>query len=161
MDDEYLFEAREELKRLEHTIYVTLKYTRTVDVIKSTLKRLIGIFDIIIDAILDDAKEKELITTIPKSPSLKSVLVTETYPEDERLGKYITFYAFLREALLAKHSRREEFRRHVTLISDLGNKSAELDIDNLGTYEIIINDFFIYAKRMIKGEPQEGDEDYD
>ena len=31
--NEYLLEAREELKRLEHILYVSLKYTRTVDVL--------------------------------------------------------------------------------------------------------------------------------
>ncbi len=32
--------ALQELKRADHLIYVTLKYTRTVDVIKNTIKRL-------------------------------------------------------------------------------------------------------------------------
>ena len=34
-EDEYLIEAREELNRIEHIIYVSLKYTRTTDVLRN------------------------------------------------------------------------------------------------------------------------------
>ena len=153
--NEYLVEAGEGLKRLEHTIYVTLKYTRTVDVIKNTLNRLISIFDFIIEAFLDDAKEKKLITSIPKSPSLKSALVIQTYPENKILLNFITFYAFLRDTSHAKYTKREEYRRHVTLVADLGNKTAEIDIDNLGTCETFILRFFDYAEEFIEGKKPE------
>ncbi len=152
-------DAREAMKRLEHTIYVTLKYTRTVDVIRITLNRLINIFDLIIEALLDDAKEKKLIDSVPKSPSLRSTLVTKTYQEDERLSKFIEFYSFLRDILKSKYTKREEYRRHVTLVANLGNKSAELDIDNLETCEIIAHQFYKYAKEFIEGKPEE--EEYD
>ena len=46
--NESLIEAREELKRLEHIIYVSLKYTRTVDVILNALKRMVSTYDFII-----------------------------------------------------------------------------------------------------------------
>lgn len=157
--NEYLQDAREGLKRLEHTIYVTLKYTRTVDVIRNTLNRLVSIFDHIIVALLEDAKEKELITAIPKSPSLKSTLVTKTYPEDIFLSKFIAFYAFLRDILNTRYTKREEYRRHVTLVSNLKNKTAEMDIDNLGTCEIIAHRFYKYAEEFIEGKPEE--EKYD
>ena len=149
--NESLLDAREELKRLEHTIHVTLKYTRTVDVIRNALERLISIFDFLIEGFLEDAKEKELISSIPKSPSLKSTLVLDTYPEDQRLLNMITFYCFLRDTLNSKYSKREEYRRHVTLVVDNGVKTTELDIDNLGTCEKISFEFFDYAMAFIEG----------
>lgn len=153
--DEHLFEAREELKRLEHTIYVTLKYTRTVDVIKSTVIRLIGVFDTIVTALLENAKEKKIITDIPKSPSLRSALIAKLHSEDKNLLKFIAFYTFLRDVLNAKHTRREEYRRHVTLIANFEDKTAEIDIDNLETCEIVAHQFFDYAKELIKGKAEE------
>jgi len=156
--NESLFEASEELKRLEHTIYVTLKYTRTVDVIKNALKKLISVFDLIIHALLKDAQEKKLLTEIPKSPSLKSTLVLQTYPQDKNLLKFITFYAFLRDTLNAKQqAKKEEYRRHVTLIAHLKNKTAQIDIDNLGTCEKIARQFFDYAYGLIEGKKEEDD----
>ena len=38
---ENLENAKEELKRIDHLIYVTLKYTRTVDVLLSVVERMI------------------------------------------------------------------------------------------------------------------------
>jgi len=154
--NEQLTDAQEELKRLEHTIYVTLKYTRTVDVIRNAIKRLISTFDFIIDALLEDAQGKTLLHTIPKSPSLKSNLVLETYPEDQELCMYITFYTFLREIIhKPKYAKREEYRRHVTFVVDFKNRTAEIDIDNLGTCEKIIRQFFAYAIELIEGKPKD------
>ncbi len=153
--NESLFEAREELNRLEHTIYVTLKYTRTVDVIKNALIKLISLWDFIILAFLEDAQEKEIITEIPKSPSLKSTLVLKIYPQDKTLLKFISFYAFLRDTSNAKYTKREEYRRHVTLVANLKNKTAEIDIDNLGTCEKVACQFFDYAQELIEGKTEE------
>ncbi len=157
--NEYLIDASEELKRLEHTIHVTLKYTRTIDVLRNAVKRLIDTFDVIIEAFLDDAKEKELITALPKSPSLRSTLLLKTYPEDQTLLKFINFYVFLRDIYLAKYKRREEYRRHVTLVVNLKNKTAEVDIDNLETFEKIAFKFFDYAMKVIEGISDEDDEE--
>jgi len=153
MSNLYLIEAHEQLKRLEHTIDVTLKYTRTIDVIRNALDRLIHAFDFIIGSLLEDAKEKELIKAIPKSPFLRSTLVTKTYSEDANLLKFITFYAFLRDIYNSKYTKRREYRRHVTLVTNLKNKTAELDIDNLSTYEEIAHQFFKYAREFIEGKP--------
>lgn len=153
--NESLLEAREELKRLEHIIYVTLKYTRTVDVIRNALNHLINTSDFIILALLEDAKEKKLLAETPKSPSLKSTLVLKIYPTDKTLLKFITFYAFLRDTLNAKYLKREEYRRHVTMVVKFTDKTAEIDIDNLETLEIVVHQFFDYAKIIIVGKPEE------
>ncbi|MEK6899820.1 MAG: hypothetical protein AABX05_01725, partial [Nanoarchaeota archaeon] len=68
--DEYLFEAREELKRLEHIIYVSLKYTRTVDVILNALNRMVSTYDMIIEAFIEKAQQEGKIEIMPKSPAL-------------------------------------------------------------------------------------------
>ncbi len=34
--------AKEEIKRADHLMYVSLKYTRTVDILKSIIERLIN-----------------------------------------------------------------------------------------------------------------------
>ncbi|MFH1682186.1 MAG: hypothetical protein ABIA37_00155 [Candidatus Woesearchaeota archaeon] len=148
--NESLIEAREEMKRLEHIIHVTLKYTRTIDVIRNALTRLISSFDFIIEAFLEDAQKKKLVPSIPKSPSLKSSLLINTYSEDKEILKFITFYTFLRDTINADHEKREEFRRHVTMVVDFQNKTTEIDIDNLETCERVIFQFFDYAQDFLK-----------
>ena len=57
--------ALEELKRADHLIYVSLKYTRTTDVIRSTIKRLISAYNYAILDLLEYSKNKNLIKKIP------------------------------------------------------------------------------------------------
>ena len=108
--NEYLLESREELKRLEHIIYVSLKYTRTVDVIVNALNRMVSTFDLIIEAFLEKAKEEGLITELPKSPALRANRLVELYPEDKELERYLSFYAFLKTL----NSRGIITFRHIT-----------------------------------------------
>lgn len=151
--NEYLLEAREELKRLEHIIYVSLKYTRTVDVILNAIHRMVGMFDMIIEAFLEKAQEEGKIQALPKSPALRSTWVAEMYAEDREFQKYLGFYTFLKTILKLPHQKREEYRRHVTLIVELDKATAEMNIDNLMNCEKFVHSFFSYAWNMIEGKP--------
>ncbi|MEK7201541.1 MAG: hypothetical protein AAB737_02820, partial [Patescibacteria group bacterium] len=53
--------AKEDLKRADHSIYVTLKYTRTVDVIKNVIKRLINACDLAMIEALEHLKKQKKI----------------------------------------------------------------------------------------------------
>jgi len=153
--EDHLFEAHEELKRLEHIIYVTLKYTRTVDVLVNALQRLVDIYDLIINSYLLKAKQEGLITAIPKSPGLCSTTLSGLHPQDEKLQKYLTFYVFLKTILNKPRKKREEFRRHVTLVVELDNATAEVHIDNLVNCERFIHQFFRYAMKQVLGKSDE------
>ncbi len=156
---ETLLEAREELKRLEHIIYVSLKYTRTVDIILNALNRLVDVYNLIIEAFLEKAKKEGLIETLPKSPALKAKTLGELYPQEEILQKHLSFYSFLKKVLKLPHQKREEFRRHVTLIVELDKCTAEIDIDNLENCERFAHQFLIYAREKVLGKKDEEEED--
>ncbi len=153
--DEYLLEAGEELKRLEHLIYVSLKYTRTVDVIVNALNRLLSVYDLIIEAFLEKARVEQRIAALPKSPALRATHLGELYPQDQELQQYLSFYAFLKNVLKLPHARREEYRRYVTLIVELDKSTAEIDIDNLTDCEKFVHRFFRYALAKIEGRTEE------
>ncbi len=153
--NENLEEAREEVKRLDHIIYVSLKYTRTVDVVRNALNRLISTFDFILEALLFDAKEKGLIESISKNVKGKADQVLALSPGNPRLSSYITFYHFIRELSKAEFTKREEYRRHVTMIVDFGDRTAELNIDNLESCEIVAKAFLELATEMIEGKKED------
>lgn len=152
--NEYLLEAREELKRLEHIIYVSLKYSRTVDVLRNALHRLVNIFDLIIEAFLEKAKEEDLIQALPKSPALRATRLGELYPEDLELQKYLAFYSFLKTVLKLPSEKREEYRRHVTLVVELDKSTAEIDIDNLTNCEKFAHRFMNHSWEKVEGKVQ-------
>ncbi len=152
---DYLLEAREELKRLEHIIYVSLKYTRTVDVIINALQRLLSTYDWIIEAYLEKAKIEGLIESLPKSPALRKTHLEQMYPDNKELQKYLAFYTFLKRILNAPHAKREEYRRHVALVVEMDNTNIELNIDNLSNCEHFVHNFFRYSWEQLVGKPPE------
>ena len=160
MDDiiDLLLEAREELKRLEHIIYVSLKYTRTVDVIINAMNRLVGIYDLIIEAFLEKAKLDGTFDVLPKSPGLRARRVMELFPEDNFIKKHLTFYAFLKNILNSEYERRREYRRHVTFIVKMANSTAEVNIDNLTNCEKFVHTFYNYASKKILPEEEKKEE---
>src|SRR3989338_6637010 len=147
--NDYLLEAREELKRLEHIIYVSLKYTRTVDVILNAVHRLMSTYDWIIEAFLEEAKKKGTIEALPKTPPLRKKKLEELYPDDKEMLKYLAFYAFLKKVLSSTHTKREEYRRHVALVVELNNTDLQINIDNLLNCERFVHQFFNYAWEKI------------
>ncbi|MBU0470635.1 MAG: hypothetical protein KKA62_04815 [Nanoarchaeota archaeon] len=153
--DEYLLEAREELKRLEHIIYVSLKYTRTVDVIVNALNRMVSTYDLIIEAFLEKAKEEGKLDSLPKSPALRGKKFGELYSEDPNIQKNLVFYSFLRAVLKAPYQKRQEFRRHVTLIIDREDNTIEIEIDHLVNCEKFLHKFLLYSRKLIEGFQEE------
>ena len=147
--NEYLLEAREELKRLEHIIYVSLKYTRTVDVILNALHRMISTYDFIVEAFLEEAEKEGLLETMPKSPALKAKKLGELYEDEEIIQKNLSFYFSLRTVIKSQHKKRQEFRRHVTLIVEQENSTVEIEIDTLVNCEKFIHNFLYYARKVI------------
>lgn len=131
---EFLTEANEELKRADHLIYVSLKYTRSVDVIKSVIERLINAYTIIFRGLLEKAKEKKIIHQIPVSPSIQCDLVKEIYGKNEELAHYIQFYLLLRKMDQGKFTRAREFRRNVTMTVTVEKKEMEVNIDIITEY---------------------------
>jgi hypothetical protein len=148
--NDYLEGAKEELKRVDHIIYVSLKYTRTVDIIRNALHRLVSAFELILEGLLSHSVDRLSGRDVPKSPRGKISLAEDIYGEDVEILRFLKFYSFLRDLVKAPYTRREEYRRHVTMISDLGNKTAEVDIDVLeDQFDKIAKSFLNYVEGLM------------
>ncbi len=148
--------AVQELKRVEHLFWVSLKYTRTVDVIKNLLDRLINCFSFGFEALLKYAKEKKLVTSIPTNEGLRCDLLKKTFLENSEIIDYINFYLRLRKLSKAEYTKREEYRRHVTMITTIDKgEVVEVDIDILKEYCEKIKNFIALVKRIINEEKEE------
>ena len=140
---EFLEEAIGELKRADHLIYVSLKYTRTVDVIKNILERLITCFDFTFDYLLEDLKEKKKINEIPAARTKKVDVVKSYFANNKEVQDYVDFYLLLRKINKADFTRRQEFRRHVTMSAILeDDRIVELNID-------VIHDYYLKTKAFV------------
>ena len=149
-------EAVQELKRVDHLFWVSLKYTRTVDVIKHVIDRLINCIGFGLEALLKYAKEKKLITNIPTNAGLRCDLLKKTFPDNLELVDYINFYILLRKLSKAEYAKREEFRRHVTMIATIDKgEIVEVSIDVLKEYYEKTRIFLTLVKKIINEEKEE------
>ncbi len=116
--EEFEESAQEELKRADHLIYVTLKYTRTTEVIKNTIKRLIGAYDFVVLEALNYLKVKD----ISDVPRRRIIQLREYIP---KLKKERDFYLLLKEIDSAPYKSYEEYRKNVTLLTKPSNVNVE------------------------------------
>jgi len=150
---EALERAQQELNRADHLIYVSLKYTRTVDVLKSIIERLIAAIDAGLDALLHEAKKSGDIPAVPTLPRLKIEALKKIHGDNDQLKHYLSFYLLLRKLDKAKFERAQEFRRHVTMKASIDEKSAEITIDIISDYFHKTKEFITLVKQIIEGEP--------
>jgi hypothetical protein len=132
--NQYLEDAFEELKRVDHLIYVSLKYTRTVDIIKSIIERLINSYDFAIMGLLMMLKDKNVIQDVPKSPGLRASMIRDHYKDEPIILDFIQFYHLLRDISRAEYRRSSEYRRHVKMTALVDSGTVEIDIDIINEY---------------------------
>ena len=82
--------AEQELKRADHLMYVTLKYSRTAEVIKSVIKRLINAYDFAVLEALKYLKVKN-ISDVPRKRVKQLEEKMPQYKQDVKM------YLLLRE----------------------------------------------------------------
>jgi hypothetical protein len=147
---ESLFDAKEELKRVDHQIYVSLKYTRTVDVLMNCLGRMIDAYSCMVDALLKYAVEKKMIKEdfLPSSP-LERLSFTKDLFKDENVHKNMDLCALMRKIVKTNPKKEQEFRRHVTLRTVIDDKPVAVDIDIITEYYNMMKEFYEWIEHQI------------
>jgi len=149
MISESLKLAMHELDRADHSILVSLKYTRTVDVIKSIIERLINAINYGFDFLLERAKSDNKIDEIPSLPRLKADLARSVFASDKVIVDMCDFFLLLRRIDKAKFGRSQEYRRHVTMTAHLDDGSVEITIDIISDYYERTKDFLNYSAKSV------------
>jgi hypothetical protein len=140
--------AREELKRIDHLIYVTLKYTRTVDVFLSVIERMINAYEYAVEALLKLSIKEGRATVEPDIPLSKAQLVLDLY-DSKKIKENIKRYLLFRKLRRANYEKSNEFRRHVTMSAIVEGKVIEINIDKITEDFHELKDFIEYVDKKI------------
>ncbi|MGV8161952.1 MAG: hypothetical protein ACP5N2_01295 [Candidatus Nanoarchaeia archaeon] len=152
---ESLDDAREELKRVDHLIYVSLKYTRTIDIFLNAIGRMIDAYEFMFDALLKHAVDNKKLTELPKTPIEKGNMVKELYAEDEQVQKNVNLFFLMRKVQKSQvHAKEQEYRRHVTMRTIIDGKEEIMDIDTITDQYHAQMEFFGKVKKILVGEEQ-------
>jgi len=132
--EEHINEMKMSFKRSEHSLYVSLKYTRTVDVIKNLIERYVNTLIHGIDALVQKLFEENKISEIPETPIEKINLIRATYSDNEELISFLDWLIFLRKLLRSKYGKCEEFRKNVTMCAIVDGEEHGIKIETLTDY---------------------------
>jgi len=135
----HMRQAQNELSRANHLIYVSLKYSRTVDVLQSVLIRLIEAYENGIEAGLEekyDEQECQAIIGVRK----KCVAFKELFPH---YAEDIDFFLWLRQIIKSPIEQKlNEYRRHVTLVTRYEGEPVHVKIET-------VEEFYHRTKQFI------------
>ena len=140
--------ALEEIKRADHQVHVTLKYTRTADVIRNIIERLINAYDYIFLEYLTYLKDKGKLKEIPASNKARMELFKNEFKGKAKI--YLDLYVLMKNIHNAEFGKKEEFRKHVTLIAHLNKKIVNVDIPVITDYYYKAREFFALIQQSMK-----------
>lgn len=149
---EALHEAKEEIKRADHLIYVSLKYTKTVDMFQHILKRMDDSVGFAIEALLRNMQRKKKIAEVPANPGSKAELAKRLFASDPKIIEMVEFYLFLRRVMRSEYTKSKEYRRHITMTATLPEGIVEVNIDKIHEYFIKTKDYVSYVETLLVGK---------
>ncbi|MBW3019773.1 hypothetical protein KY334_00620 [Candidatus Woesearchaeota archaeon] len=153
--EEYLQEMVSSYKKADHSVFVTLKYTRTVDVIKNIVDRFIETIGYGITALTLDLVNKNKLFEAPETLILQINEVKNAYPENEKLMECIDFVLFLRKVTRCEYGKCEEFRKNVTMSVTIDGVEYNIKIPVLEEYLEKTKEYIKVIENQMKGKPEE------
>ncbi len=142
--------AREELKRVEHLVYVSLKYTRTVDVLMNTLSRMVEFYEYAVQLLLRKLIDEGKLEEIPGTPLEQANIAIENF-DDELIQDNLRLYLLLRKILREENPvKDQEYRRHVSATVIIDQQEVVINIDSVTAYYMMQTEFLEMLKSMLE-----------
>jgi hypothetical protein len=133
----------------DHLLYVSLKYTKTCDVIKNLLLRWRRMVETSIDKALIHAKAKKKISSLPENPVKKIEEIRKLFKKDTNFIEVIDFYEMLRKIEELRIERIGEFRKNVTLRIFFRGEEININLEKLKEYAEKLEKFISSIKQFI------------
>lgn len=134
----------------DHLLYVSLKYTKTCDVILNLLLRWRKMIETSIEAILKHAKKKKKIPSIPSNPLGKIDTIKKLFKKDKDFLQTIEMYEMFRKVEDLRREKIGEFRKNVTLRIFYQGNEINVDLEKLKEYSANIEKFVDTTKTYLK-----------
>ena len=99
----------------DHLLYVSLKYTKTCDVIINLIHRWKIMIEYSMDILVEKAKKQKKWKPVPDAPRAKLIQLKKIYAEDELIFKVLDLYELFRDLEQLEKVREHEFRKGVNL----------------------------------------------
>lgn len=130
----------------DHLLYVSLKYTKTCDVMLNLIERWKSMIELCLDALIQKAKKKKIVKSIPVAPKMKVDSLKEAFKKEPVVLETISLYELFKKIPEMGRVRENEFRKNVCLrIIDPG-KEIRIDMDKLKEYSELLERFIKFVR---------------
>ncbi len=133
----------------DHLLYVSMKYTKTCDVMINLIKRWKIMIDYAFDGLLEKAKKIKKIKKIPTASKLKLDLLRKTFETEKEVIDTLELYDMFRLIEILKKTKEGEFRKGVCLRVTYKWKEIAINLDMLKEYSEILETFINYTKLFL------------
>ncbi len=133
----------------DHLLYVSLKYTKTCDVILNLLLRWRKMIERSINEILKKAKTKKKIPLVPANPVGRIEAIKKLFKKDDNFLEVIEFYEMLRKIEDLRKERIGEFRKNVALKIMYQGNEININLEQLKIYAEKLEKFISTTKQFL------------
>ena len=144
-----LEEIIKEKTSADHLLYVSLKYTKTCDVILNLLARWKSLIEISFDALIEKYIELGKIPEEPLSPKQRIEFMKTYFKKIDVIQRVIPLYVFFKRVPDLPKSREGEFRKNVNLKVKQPRETVCINLEKLSEYSEQIESFIQEVKKIL------------
>jgi hypothetical protein len=133
----------------DHLLYVSLKYTKTCDVIVNLILRWKKMIETSITEILKHAKKRKKIPSLPDNPKAEIDLIRKLMKKDKNFIDVIDMYEMFRKIEELRKERIGEFRKNVTLKVFYRGEEININLEKLKEYAEKLEKFISTTKQFL------------
>jgi hypothetical protein len=133
----------------DHLLYVSLKYTKTCDVILNLILRWRKMIETAVDEILEHAKDKKKIKSVPTNPINKIIEIKKIFKNDKEFLQVIEMYEMFRKIEELRKERIGEFRKNVNLKVNYRGQEININLEQLKIYAAKLEKFISITKQFL------------
>lgn len=148
-EDDILEKIMKEKISADHLLYVSMKYTKTCDVMINLIKRWKIMMDYAFDGLLEKARKKKMIKKIPTAPKLKIDMVKQVFRKNPEVIDAVEQYEMFKLIDALKKTKEGEFRKGVCLRVTYKWQEVQINLDKLKEYSQLLERFINYTKLFL------------
>ena len=130
----------------DHLLYVSLKYTKTCDVIINLLLRWSNMIEYALDFLIEKLKKSKKWKPVPDAPRAKLLQLKKIYEKDALISKVLETYELFRDIEKLEKIRENEFRKGVNLKVFYKEEAINVNLDKLKEYADLLERFISALK---------------
>ncbi len=133
----------------DHLLYVSLKYTKTCDVILNLIARWKSLIENTFDELIKLYCDSGKIPCMPNSPKQRVEFMKKYFDKNDSIQDIVPLYLFFKRIPDMPKSRECEFRKNVALKLKNLDQTVCINMETLSEYSVKVDKFIEEIKNIL------------